>query len=200
MVAFTFDDGPYTPVTGRILDVLKEYDSHATFFIVGNRISSYTDTLKRIYEEGHQVASHTWSHKNLKELDVTGIQEQINKTEKKLNQYVPVGSVMLRPPYGATNEIVRATVSVPMIHWSVDSLDWQSRNTDAIIEQVLKDVSDGDIILMHDLYDTTAAAVEYLVPELIQRGYQLVTVEEMFAVRGQELSAGKVYYQAIPKR
>ncbi len=197
MVALTFDDGPYTKVTTRILDALKEYDGRATFFVVGSRLSSYEDTLKRTYEEGHQIASHTWSHPDLSTLSKKKIQKELSRTEKKLNEYIPVGEVMLRPPYGSAKAVVKKAVTVPMITWSVDSLDWKTRDADAVIEQVLKDVRDGDIVLMHDLYESTAEAAERLIPELVRQGYQLVTVQELFAARGQELQGGVVYRRPV---
>ena len=112
---------------------------------------------------------------------------------------ISVGNVLLRPPYGEHNELVDKTVKVPMIAWSVDSEDWKSRNKDSIVKEVLDHVQDGSIVLMHDLYSTTADAVEYLVPELIKQGYELVTVSELFERKGIEIEAGKLYRNAKSK-
>lgn len=193
VVALTFDDGPFTKVTNRILDVLLEYDAGATFFIVGSRIDMYSDTLTRIYENGFEVANHTWSHANLNNLSEEEILKEIADTTERLNYYVPVGSVLLRPPYGNANETVRGLAGTALINWSLDSEDWKSRDTDTIIEHVLETVKDGDIILMHDLYECTAEAVEYLVPELIARGYRLVSVSELFCIKGIPLEEGVLY-------
>lgn len=193
MIALTFDDGPYTSVTNRILDVLEEYEVKATFFVVGSRLDFYSDTLKRIEETGCEIGNHTYSHRNLNELDAEGIKEEINSTQELLNSYVTGAGRLVRPPYGNANETVQAAVKAPMINWSLDSEDWKSRDADAVIQMVLEHVQDGDIILMHDLYEATAEAVEYLVPELVARGYRLLTVSELFAEKNQELIGGTVY-------
>lgn len=193
VIALTFDDGPFTKVTNRILDVLLEYDANATFFIVGSRIDMYSDTLERIYENGFEVASHTWSHANLNKLTEEEVLKEIADTTERLNFYVPVGQVLLRPPYGNANETVRALAGTALINWSLDSEDWKSRDADTIIEHVLATVKDGDIILMHDLYECTAEAVEYLVPELTARGYRLVSVSELFRIKETPLEEGVLY-------
>ena len=201
LVALTFDDGPYTKVTNRILDVLEANGARATFFVVGERLDTYSDTLKREASLGNQIGNHTYGHPNLNKLSAKEIKEQISKTNKKLKRYITTGEVvMLRPPYGNANETVRAAVTVPMINWSLDSRDWESRNAEKIIKTVLDSVKDGDVVLMHDLYESTAEAVEYLVPELIQRGFELVTVEEMFAAKKVELKGGVVYHSADSKK
>lgn len=197
MIAFTFDDGPYTPVTNRIIDVLSEYGAGATFFVVGSRIEQYSDTLKRTYESGFEVASHTWSHDDLNKLSEDKIRVEFERTEEKLNQYVPVGHVLARPPYGNANETVRSVADTALINWSLDSQDWKTRDTQSIIDHVLATVKDGDVILMHDLYECTAEAVEYLVPELMARGYRIVSVSELFASRGRELEKGKIYRSVL---
>lgn len=193
VIALTFDDGPFTAVTNRILDVLMEYDAGATFFVVGSRIEMYSDTLKRIYENGFEVANHTWSHKNLDKLADEEIEKEIGDTEDMLNKYIPVENILLRPPYGSANETVRALAGTSLINWSLDSQDWKSRDADKIIRHVLDTVQDGDIILMHDLYDCTAEAVESLVPELIERGYRLVSVSELFRTKKIPLEKGILY-------
>ncbi len=193
VIAMTFDDGPFTKVTNRIVDVLLEYDAGATFFVVGSRIDMYSDTLERVFESGFEVASHTWSHKNLNKLSQEEILKEINDTQEKLNTYIPVGKVLLRPPYGNANEQVRAIAGTSLINWTLDSEDWKSKDADKVIERVLSTVKDGDIILMHDLYESTAEAVEYLVPELVARGYRIVSVSELFRLKGITLEEGILY-------
>lgn len=192
-IALTFDDGPFTSVTSRILDVLLEYNAGATFFVVGSRIEMYSDTLKRIYEDGFEVASHTWSHKNLNTLNDKEIEKEFSNTKDVLNKYVPVENILVRPPYGSANETVRSIAKTSLINWSLDSQDWKSRDADKIIRHVLDTVQDGDIILMHDLYDCTAEAVEALVPELTERGYRLVSVSELFSIKKIPLEEGILY-------
>lgn len=193
VVALTFDDGPFTKVTNRIIDVLLEYEAGATFFVVGSRLEMYSDTLKRLYENGFEVASHTWSHKNLNKLTEKQITKEITRTLDGLKKYIPVENVLLRPPYGSANETVRGLAKTALINWSLDSGDWKSRDSEKIIEHVLDTVQDGDIILMHDLYECTAEAVEYLVPELIERGYRPVSVSELFRIKDIPLEEGILY-------
>ena len=193
VVALTFDDGPFTKVTNRIIDVLLEYEAGATFFVVGSRLEMYSDTLKRLYENGFEVASHTWSHKNLNKLTEKQITKEITRTLDGLKKYIPVENVLLRPPYGSADETVRGLAKTALINWSLDSEDWKSRDAEKIIEHVLDTVQDGDIILMHDLYECTAEAVEYLVPELIERGYRPVSVSELFRIKDIPLEEGILY-------
>lgn len=194
MVALTFDDGPYTPVTKKILATLQKHDQRATFFWVCNRIPRYESSVKQAYEQGCQIASHTFEHVILTKLKKKkSILAQIDKANREVNKVIGCDTTALRPPGGAVNGKVKKTVNVPMICWNVDSEDWKSRNTKKILQRC-KSVSDGDIILMHDLYPTTAKAVEKLVPQLKKRGFQMVTIDELFYYKGIALKPGKVYF------
>lgn len=192
MVALTFDDGPYTPVTGKILKTLKKYDARATFFVVGNRVPQYEDMIKKAYEQGNEIATHTYNHADLTKLDKKGIKAELNKSKKVIRDAIGCSYSVLRPPGGNINDLMRNQVKVPMIYWSVDTEDWKSRNSKSVLQEC-KVISDGDIVLMHDLYPTTAAAVKKLVPRLTKEGYQLVTVDELFYYKGIKAKAGKVY-------
>lgn len=196
MVALTFDDGPYPPVTKKILETLEKYDARATFFVMGNRIDLYSETAKLVFDAGNQIGNHSYSHKDLTKLDKKGIEHEVDYSNELINEVAEVGDAFLRPPYGAKNDKVSEYVKVPMIGWCVDTLDWKSRDKNAVFEEVKKSVSDGAIILMHDLYPSTADAIELVVPWLIEQGYQVVTVEEMFEAKGIELEAGKIYHSA----
>ncbi len=200
MIALTFDDGPHPKVTERILNVLEENNARATFFILGNRVKGNESTLKRAHKMGCQIASHTYSHKNLTEISVEKIKTQENKTSALIKKTIGVPARLLRPPYGAYNKTVRKNVSVPLVLWSIDTLDWKSKNASKVTKKVLGKVQDGDIILMHDIYETTADAVETIVPKLIKEGYQLVTVEELYALRGKEMKPGKAYANNRPSK
>lgn len=195
MVALTFDDGPYDVVDKRILKVLEKYDGRATFFVLGNRVSSYKKDLKNIYKQGSQVASHTYSHKNLTELSKKAMKDEVKKANKAIKEIIGVNPRLLRCPYGSTNSLMKETINMPLIAWNVDSEDWKSRDKDIIYKRC-KGVSDGDIILMHDIYESTADAVEKLVPKLHKKGVQFVTVEELFYYKGKKLKNGKTYYNA----
>lgn len=193
MVALTFDDGPYAKVTRRILKALKKADGRATFFVVGNRVETFADTLKMAYDQGNQIGSHTYDHKDLRQMNVKQIKKEVSKADQAVSAVIGCETTALRPPYGNVNKKMRKTIQVPMIYWSLDSEDWRSRNTESILKQC-KSVKDGDIILMHDLYPTTAAAVEKLVPKLSKKGFQLVTIDELFYYKDLDAKGGKVYY------
>lgn len=196
MVALTFDDGPYTPVTKKILATLKKHDAKATFFLVANRIPKYPDVVKQAYDQGCQIASHTYEHKFLTTLKKDQIEWQIEKADAAIEKVIGCSSTVLRPPGGAVNAKVKKTVDVPLICWNVDSEDWKYRNSKKILKSC-RSIKDGDIVLMHDLYPTTARAVAALVPRLKKKGYQLVTVDELLYYKGIKAVSGKVYYNGM---
>lgn len=196
MIALTFDDGPYPPVTDRILQTLRDNDSHATFFVMGNRAETYSDTIAQAFADGNQIGNHTYSHKDLTKLSADQIIYEVQYSNDMINQSAEVGDAYLRPPYGAKSETVKSTVGVPMICWNVDTLDWKTKDADAIYKEIMGTVKDGDILLMHDLYPSTADAMEKVIPELIRQGYKLVTVKELLESRGVTPEAGSVYYSA----
>lgn len=192
MVALTYDDGPsiYTP---RILKTLKENNSVATFFVVGNRVPMYSDTVKKAYDMGCEIGNHTYEHKSLPNLSETEVKRQISKTNKEVKKAIGEKPVVMRPTGGATNTHIKKWVGMPSIIWSVDTLDWKTRNADSTRRAVLNRVKDGDIVLMHDLYSATATASETIIPELVRRGYQLVTVSELAECRGGMKETGAYY-------
>ena len=192
MVALTYDDGPsiYTP---RILKTLKENNSVATFFVVGNRVPTYSDTVKKAHDMGCEIGNHTYEHKSLPNLSETEVKRQISKTNKEIKKAIGEKPVIMRPTGGATNTNIKKWVGMPSIIWSVDTLDWKTRNADSTRRAVLNRVKDGDIVLMHDLYSATATASETIIPELVRRGYQLVTVSELAECRGGMKETGAYY-------
>ena len=194
MIAFTFDDGPFTKVDQRILDVLATYGGRATFFIVGSRVNDYKDTLKRIHDSGSEIGNHTYNHKNLENLAPEEVISQIEMTNDAVEAVTGFRPKLVRVPYGAFKGQVSGLVSYPMIQWNIDTEDWSSKDKDAILSTLLSQAKDGSIILMHDLYPSTAEAFEAAVPQLVAQGYQLVTVSEMYAAKGVPLEAGQVYF------
>ena len=192
MVALTYDDGPsiYTP---RILKTLKENNSVATFFVVGNRVPMYSDTVKKAYDMGCEIVNHTYEHKSLPNLSETEVKRHISKTNKEVKKAIGEKPVIMRPTGGAANANVKQWVGMPSIIWSIDTLDWKTRNADSTRRAVLNRVKDGDIVLMHDLYSATATASETIIPELVRRGYQLVTVSELAECRGGMKETGAYY-------
>ena len=192
MVALTYDDGPsiYTP---RVLKTLKENNAVATFFVVGNRVPTYSDTVKKAHDMGCEIGNHTYEHKSLPNLSETEVKRQISKTNKEVKKAIGEKPVIMRPTGGATNANVKQWVGMPSIIWSIDTLDWKTRNADSTRRAVLNRVKDGDIVLMHDLYSATATASETIIPELVRRGYQLVTVSELAECRGGMKETGAYY-------
>lgn len=196
MICLTFDDGPYSPVTNRILDALEAVDGHATFFIVGNRAETYSSCIAREKALGCEIANHTWSHPNsgLTSISSSAVAQEIASCNNQLESMTGMRPSVMRPVGGSYNDSVASSVGMPMIIWSLDTADWKYRDTDHVINAILDNVSDGDVILMHDLYPTTAAAVEIVIPELVRRGYALVTVSELAEYRDIDLEAGVAYY------
>ncbi len=193
MVALTFDDGP-SRYTNRILDCLAKYNAKATFFVVGNSVSSYPDVVKRAYNMGMEIGNHTMTHPNLKTLSADSVSRELNGAANKIASVIGVKPTLLRPPYGNYNSTVSSISGTPLILWSIDTLDWKTRNADKTVNCVMNEVKDGSIILMHDLYEASAAAAERIIPQLIKRGYKLVTVSQLAQAKGYNLVNGKAYH------
>ena len=185
MVAITYDDGPNPKSTPRILDTLEKYGVVATFFDLGQLVNSYPDIVRREEAIGCEVGNHSYSHKNFNVLTDEEIQEEVRNSENAFIKALGHKTVLFRLPYGNINLKVKENMDYPFIKWNVDSLDWKSRNKNKILTQIRKTNNfDGHIILMHSIYGTTADATEVLVPELINKGYQLVTVSELAFYKG----------------
>ena len=199
MIALTFDDGP-SGATSRILDALEANGGRATFFMVGNRMRSYPSVINRMVALGCEPASHTWDHSYLTKLSEGQILSNLNQVDDTLQSIAGVRTVIVRPPGGYINDASKAALAkrgTPAVLWSIDTLDWKTRNAQKTIDTVLSNVKDGDIILMHDLYETSADAAAVLIPELKNRGYQLVTVSELASYRGG-MQPGHTYSRFRP--
>ena len=199
MIALTFDDGP-SGATSRILDALEANGGRATFFMVGNRMRSYPSVINRMVALGCEPASHTWDHSYLTKLSEGQILSNLNQVDDTLQSIAGVRTVIVRPPGGFINDASKAALAkrgTPAVLWSIDTLDWKTRNAQKTIDTVLSNVKDGDIILMHDLYETSADAAAVLIPELKNRGYQLVTVSELASYRGG-MQPGHTYSRFRP--
>ncbi len=196
MVALTYDDGPYSPVTDRILNTLEKYDAKATFFVVGNRVSSYRSTVKRAYNMGCEIANHTYSHTILTSVGYDTIVSQINRTNTAVYNVTGEYPTIVRAPGGEVNSRVLSTVKQPFVGWDVDTLDWSSRNASSVVSKIKNNVRNGSIVLMHDLYSSTASATETIVPWLVDKGYCLVTVSELMEYKNIDFHGGKVYHCA----
>lgn len=192
MVALTFDDGPGKR-TGELLDALEKYDAHATFFMLGQKVSQYKSEVKKMKDIGCELGGHSYDHANFTKLSPDSIQKQMNTTNDKLVAAAGSKATVMRPPYGAINDTVKANVGLPMILWNIDTLDWKTRNAQKTINTVMELVGDGDIILMHDIHSETIDAALELIPKLEDAGYQLVTVSELAAAKDKKLKNGGKY-------
>ncbi|USK84748.1 polysaccharide deacetylase family protein [Peribacillus asahii] len=180
VIALTFDDGPNTSTTTTILKALKKYDSHATFFVLGSRVKYYPDMITEMLEGGNEVGNHSWDHPQLTRLNKKQVTSQIEETQsiiKKVSGYEPIH---MRPPYGATNKkITKYFKKMDVILWDIDSEDWKVRNKDKIVKRVMAQAEDGKVVLMHDIYQSSAEAAVEIIKRLNKQGYQLVTISEL---------------------
>lgn len=182
VVALTFDDGP-SIYTEEILNTLKKYNSNATFFVLGNKIDNYSNIIIKMYENGNEIGNHSYNHRWLTKLSTDEQKEQINKTQEIIKKYTGYTPIYMRPTYGSINKKLRENINLEVVLWSVDTKDWKYKNIDTIVNNALTNVKDGSIILMHDTHERTSEAVKKLVPKLIEKGYQLVTINELKEVK-----------------
>lgn len=193
-VALTFDDGPSRANDGRIVETLQKYGAHATFFVLGDRARVDGDILQMYLAAGCEIGSHSWNHPQLSKMKWDEIERQLSKTNKTVSKLTGGYQIqLLRPPYGSISNTMRKKLDMPMILWSLDTLDWKTRNTKKIFREVRKEVKDGDIILMHDIYSTIADAVEKVVPWLQNKGYDILTVSELMERKGKNIEGGSAY-------
>lgn len=192
-VALTFDDGPRRGTTDRLLDGLKERGASATFFLIGQQIEDNADLVARMAKEGHQIGNHTWSHQRLDGAAPDEASHEVERTEAALEALLGGGDYWLRPPYGQVNPGTEASFGVPLVKWSVDPRDWESRNTGKVTQAVLANVEPNSIILLHDIYPTSVDAALRVVDRLQEEGYWFVTVEELLRINGVTPEAGAMY-------
>lgn len=201
MLALTYDDGPSAHATPRILAALEKYNSRATFFMVGKQAEKRMDVVKKMEELGCEVANHTYDHTLMTKVPPEELASQLARTNQVVSDACGISPVLMRPCGGARSEAgmnIVGAISMPAVLWSIDTLDWKTRDAQTTIQTVLEQAKDGDIILMHDLYDATADASEVLIPELVNRGFQLVTVSELASYRGGMLP-GHTYSRFRPQ-
>nr|WP_229725520.1 polysaccharide deacetylase family protein [Paenibacillus abyssi] len=194
LIALTFDDGPDSMDTPAILDLLGQYNAKATFFVVGKRVEKYPELVKREIVEGHEIANHTYNHMYFnKGVNAEKIQEEIKKAERLIFNITGQKPSLFRPPGGFYNEMVvsasiKSDYQIVMWSWHQDTRDWSTPGVNAIVNKVLKNARNGDIILFHDYVEgqtQTIEALEQILPELKNRGFQFVTVSELLTHRKQ---------------
>lgn len=178
-VALTFDDGPHPVYTPQLLDGLNERGVHATFFVVGKNILGNEALLKRMETEGHLIGNHTYSHVKLSELDIARACAEVEKTNALICEVTGKEPEFIRPPFGEWKKAMECSFEMIPVLWDVDPLDWTTKNTALVVERVLKDTKPGDIILLHDYYQSSVDAALGIVDALTERGYKFVTVDEL---------------------
>ena len=191
LIALTFDDGPSGKLTPQLLDILKSEEISVTFFVTGTAAKANQSIVKRAEEEGHQIGSHTWSHKDLRTLSSVNLASEVDKAEDIIEQITGNKPSVTRPPYGEYNDAVIEAVGMPVIMWSIDPLDWKYRDADTVYQNVVNVARDGGIILLHDIHATSIQAAARIIPELKARGFTFVTVGELLERSGD--SSGGVY-------
>lgn len=179
VIALTFDDGPHKKVTDLILDVLQMHQVKATFFVLGQNVASLPEVVQRMHEEGHEIGSHSWSHKNLTKLSVEALNQEMNDTNEQIYNTIGQYPTIYRPPFGAINDQVKEAISLTPVLWNIDTLDWQHKTPAKTLENVKLQAKDQSILLMHDIYEESYEALDAVITYLEQQGYQFVTISEL---------------------
>ena len=178
-IAFTFDDGP-GEYTSQLLDCLEENNAHATFFMLGQNVEKWESDVQRMLDIGCEIGSHSWDHQNLYNLDMDAVSKQFTDTDAALEKACGQKASVARAPYGNWSDDIISTVGKPFFMWSLDTEDWKLLDADGDYNAVMNgDLTDGSIILMHDIHEPSVQAALRLIPDLIAQGYKLVTVSEM---------------------
>lgn len=187
-VALTFDDGPSKQYTTKVLDVLKKYDAKGTFFVLGNRLGSGADIVKRADAEGHEIGVHTWSHINMRASSYATVSGEMERTTRRIFDLIGKYPKIMRPPYGSTSTSLVNNMydhfAQRSIMWDVDTQDWRKPGVETVIHRAVNRATPGSIVLVHDIHGSTFAALEGIVKGLQNRGFKLVTVSELMALRG----------------
>ena len=178
-IAITFDDGPSSRYTGRLLDGLKERSVKASFFLIGENAEENPVLVERIYKEGHLIGNHTYSHVQMTNLSEEAAVREIEKTDQVISAITGEHVAYMRPPFGAWQRELEVRMEVLPVLWSVDPLDWTTENVDEIVSKVVTEVEEGDIILLHDCYASSVEAALRIVDILQKEGYEFVTVDRL---------------------
>lgn len=196
VVALTFDDGPDEEKTEDLLDMLREKQVPATFFVIGAQVEENEELVKRMAEEGHQIGIHTWRHVDLSCLSEEEQREEIEKSRAVLVDLIGERDFAVRPPFGQMNAILEQCIEYPMILWSIDTEDWTGKSVLDMTIETAEQVRDGDIILMHDISENSIEGAKAIIDELERMGYTFLTIEELFFCKEITLENGRTYRYA----
>lgn len=178
-IALTFDDGPHPIYTPQMLELLKEEQVPATFFLLGENVELYGDVVKEIAKEGHLIGNHTYHHVQVTSLSLEEACKEIQETSDLIEELTGTGTEYVRPPFGTWNEELEERLNMIPVMWSIDTKDWTTQNVDWIVRETVKHAEDHDIILMHDSYQSTVDAVKRVIEQLEAEGFEFVTVDEI---------------------
>ena len=178
-IAQTFDDGPHPIYTPQMLELLKEEQVPATFFLLGENVELYGDVVKEIAKEGHLIGNHTYHHVQITSLSLEEACKEIQETSDLIEELTGIGTEYVRPPFGTWNEELEERLNLIPVMWSIDTKDWTTQNVDWIVRETVKHAEDHDIILMHDSYQSTVDAVKRVIEQLEAEGFEFVTVDEI---------------------
>ncbi len=192
-VALTFDDGPSSKYNPLILNILKENKAQSTFFMVGYMMNSCQSCVLETYNSGNEIGSHSWEHLNIKTSNANKVNESLTKVNDLYHSITNDTIKLLRPPYGSYNTNNLKNISLPFILWNLDTEDWRYRDVNHIVNYIEENVSDGSIILMHELYETSYESLKIILPWLYANDYNIVTVSELARIKGVDLSSGSAY-------
>ena len=194
LIAFTFDDGPSETNTNYLLDNLDKYDAKVTFFVLGSRVNSNKETIKRAYLEGNDIGSHTYNHRNLNLLSDVALMDEVKKTNEAIKGVIGTSPTLLRPPYGNLTDHGKELANMSIVLWNIDPLDWKYKDKNRVAQEIIEHAHDGAIVLVHDIYKSSVEGALLAMEELQKQGYAFVTINEMAQLRGIELDTTTSYF------
>ncbi len=200
-IALTFDDGPSGRITRRLLEGLEARNARATFFLCGYRLEQYPELAPLIVAQGHEIGLHGYSHKSMRDMDRATLEAELEKTQNILLEQTGQVATLLRPPGGCCSKTVSAVAeaqALTIITWSLDPKDWANHDTATLTRRTVSRASDGDVILMHDMWNASVDAALTIIDQLQAQGYVFVTVSELATLRAQELCPGQTCSNFYP--
>ena len=193
MIALTFDDGP-GEYTEELINCLVENNAKATFFMLGQNVEAYPEIAKELSDAGMELGNHSYSHPDLVTIGAEAAAQQVSNTDAALKAATGFEATVMRPPGGSFNDSVKAAIDHPLIIWSIDTRDWATKSEDQTYQLVMDNAQDGSVVLMHDIHEWSVKAAIRMIPDLIAKGFKLVTVSELAEAKGKTLQSGNAYY------
>lgn len=193
MIALTFDDGP-GEYTEELINCLVENNAKATFFMLGQNVEAYPEIAKELSDAGMELGNHSYSHPDLVTIGAEAAAQQVSNTDAALKAATGFEATVMRPPGGSFNDSVKVAIDHPLIIWSIDTRDWATKSEDQTYQVVMDNAQDGSVVLMHDIHEWSVKAAIRMIPDLIAKGFKLVTVSELAEAKGKNLQSGNAYY------